>query len=107
MTVAAPTPRRTGAKSPRVSRGAPRTPARRAVAEAPRQPLELERISRQWQRALDAALNALQTADPSLPAPDLRQRLSELAATAAFLASDGAGAITGTFVNVTSGIFPS
>jgi NAD(P)-dependent dehydrogenase (short-subunit alcohol dehydrogenase family) len=34
-------------------------------------------------------------------------RLSELAATAAFLASDGAGAITGTFVNVTSGIFPS
>lgn len=79
MTVAAPTPRRTGAKSPRVSRGASRTPARRAVAEAPRQPLELEPISRQWQRALDAALNALQTADPSLPAPDLRQRLSELA----------------------------
>jgi NAD(P)-dependent dehydrogenase (short-subunit alcohol dehydrogenase family) len=34
-------------------------------------------------------------------------RLSEVAATAAFLASDGAGAITGTFVNVTSGIFPS
>jgi NAD(P)-dependent dehydrogenase (short-subunit alcohol dehydrogenase family) len=33
--------------------------------------------------------------------------LSEVAATAAFLASDGAGAITGTFVNVTSGIFPS
>ena len=29
-------------------------------------------------------------------------RLSEAAATAAFLASDGAGAITGTFVNVTS-----
>jgi NAD(P)-dependent dehydrogenase (short-subunit alcohol dehydrogenase family) len=34
-------------------------------------------------------------------------RLSEVAATAAFLASDGAGAITGTFVNVTSGTFPS
>jgi NAD(P)-dependent dehydrogenase (short-subunit alcohol dehydrogenase family) len=34
-------------------------------------------------------------------------RLSEVAATAVFLASDGAGAITGTFVNVTSGIFPS
>jgi len=34
-------------------------------------------------------------------------RLAEVAATAAFLASDGAGAITGTFVNVTSGIFPS
>jgi NAD(P)-dependent dehydrogenase (short-subunit alcohol dehydrogenase family) len=34
-------------------------------------------------------------------------RLSEVAATAAFLASDGAGAITGTFVNVTSGIFLS
>ena len=33
-------------------------------------------------------------------------RLSEAAATAAFR-SDGAGAITGTFVNVTSGIFPS
>jgi NAD(P)-dependent dehydrogenase (short-subunit alcohol dehydrogenase family) len=34
-------------------------------------------------------------------------RLAELAATAAFLASDKAGAITGTFVNVTSGMFPS
>jgi NAD(P)-dependent dehydrogenase (short-subunit alcohol dehydrogenase family) len=34
-------------------------------------------------------------------------RLEEVAATAAFLASDQAGAITGTFVNVTSGMFPS
>ncbi len=34
-------------------------------------------------------------------------RLDEVAATAAFLASDKAGAITGTFVNVTSGMFPS
>jgi NAD(P)-dependent dehydrogenase (short-subunit alcohol dehydrogenase family) len=34
-------------------------------------------------------------------------RLEEVAATAAFLASDRAGAITGTFVNVTSGTFPS
>ncbi len=34
-------------------------------------------------------------------------RLEEVAATAAFLASDRAGAITGTFVNVTGGIFPS
>jgi len=34
-------------------------------------------------------------------------RLAEVAATAAFLASDGAAAITGTFVNVTSGMFPS
>jgi enoyl-[acyl-carrier-protein] reductase (NADH) len=34
-------------------------------------------------------------------------RLAEIAATAAFLASDKAGAITGTFVNVTSGMFPS
>ena len=34
-------------------------------------------------------------------------RLAEVAATAAFLASDKAGAITGTFVNVTSGMFPS
>jgi NAD(P)-dependent dehydrogenase (short-subunit alcohol dehydrogenase family) len=34
-------------------------------------------------------------------------RLDEVAATAAFLASDRAGAITGTFVNVTSGMFPS
>ncbi|HYH32577.1 MAG TPA: SDR family oxidoreductase [Pseudonocardia sp.] len=33
--------------------------------------------------------------------------LAQLTATAAFLASDGAGAITGTFVNVTSGMFPS
>jgi NAD(P)-dependent dehydrogenase (short-subunit alcohol dehydrogenase family) len=33
--------------------------------------------------------------------------LAEVAATAAFLASDKAGAITGTFVNVTSGMFPS
>ena len=34
-------------------------------------------------------------------------RLVEVAATAAFLASDEAGALTGTFVNVTSGTFPS
>jgi NAD(P)-dependent dehydrogenase (short-subunit alcohol dehydrogenase family) len=34
-------------------------------------------------------------------------RLAEVAATAAFLASEKAGAITGTFVNVTSGTFPS
>jgi NAD(P)-dependent dehydrogenase (short-subunit alcohol dehydrogenase family) len=34
-------------------------------------------------------------------------RLAEVAATAAFLASDKAGAITGTFVNVTSGMFTS
>jgi NAD(P)-dependent dehydrogenase (short-subunit alcohol dehydrogenase family) len=34
-------------------------------------------------------------------------RLEEVAAVAAFLASDRAGAITGTFVNVTSGMFPS
>jgi NAD(P)-dependent dehydrogenase (short-subunit alcohol dehydrogenase family) len=34
-------------------------------------------------------------------------RLAEVAATAAFLASEKAGAITGTFVNVTSGMFPS
>ena len=34
-------------------------------------------------------------------------RLAEVGATAAFLASDGAGAVTGTFVNVTSGMFPS
>ena len=34
-------------------------------------------------------------------------RLEEVAATAAFLASEKAGAITGTFVNVTSGTFSS
>jgi NAD(P)-dependent dehydrogenase (short-subunit alcohol dehydrogenase family) len=34
-------------------------------------------------------------------------RLEEVAATAAFLASERTGAITGTFVNVTSGMFPS
>lgn len=34
-------------------------------------------------------------------------RLAEIAATAAFLAGDGAGAITGTWVNATSGMFPS
>ncbi len=33
--------------------------------------------------------------------------LDQVAATATFLASDKAGAITGTFVNVTSGMFPS
>jgi enoyl-[acyl-carrier-protein] reductase (NADH) len=33
-------------------------------------------------------------------------RLAEVAAAAAFLASDRAAAITGTFVNVTSGTFP-
>lgn len=34
-------------------------------------------------------------------------RLADVAAVAAFLASDHAAAITGTFVNVTSGMFPS
>jgi enoyl-[acyl-carrier-protein] reductase (NADH) len=34
-------------------------------------------------------------------------KLAEVAATAAFLASEKAGAITGTFVYVTSGTFPS
>jgi NAD(P)-dependent dehydrogenase (short-subunit alcohol dehydrogenase family) len=34
-------------------------------------------------------------------------RLEEVAATAAFLASERAAAITGTFVNVTAGMFPS
>jgi NAD(P)-dependent dehydrogenase (short-subunit alcohol dehydrogenase family) len=34
-------------------------------------------------------------------------RLAEVAATAAFLASEKASAITGTFVNVTSGTFPN
>jgi NAD(P)-dependent dehydrogenase (short-subunit alcohol dehydrogenase family) len=34
-------------------------------------------------------------------------KLAEVAATATFLASEKAGAITGTFVNVTGGIFPS
>jgi NAD(P)-dependent dehydrogenase (short-subunit alcohol dehydrogenase family) len=34
-------------------------------------------------------------------------QLAEVAATAAFLASDGAAGVTGTFVNVTGGIFPS
>src|SRR5215211_6201045 len=34
-------------------------------------------------------------------------QLAEVAATAAFLASEKVGAITGTFVNVTSGTFPS
>ncbi|TMR09244.1 SDR family oxidoreductase [Nonomuraea turkmeniaca] len=34
-------------------------------------------------------------------------RVAQVAATAAFLASDHAAAITGTFVNVTSGTFPS
>jgi NAD(P)-dependent dehydrogenase (short-subunit alcohol dehydrogenase family) len=34
-------------------------------------------------------------------------RLAEVAATVAFLASERAGAITGTFVNVTAGMFPS
>jgi NAD(P)-dependent dehydrogenase (short-subunit alcohol dehydrogenase family) len=34
-------------------------------------------------------------------------RLAEVAEVAAFLASERAGAITGTFVNVTAGVFPS
>lgn len=34
-------------------------------------------------------------------------QLAEIAATAAFLAGDGAGAITGTWINATSGMFPS
>ncbi len=34
-------------------------------------------------------------------------RLADVAAVAAFLASDRAGGMTGTFVNVTGGMFPS
>lgn len=34
-------------------------------------------------------------------------RLAEVAAVTAFLASDRAAGITGTFVNVTGGMFPS
>jgi enoyl-[acyl-carrier-protein] reductase (NADH) len=34
-------------------------------------------------------------------------RLAEVAATATFLASDHAAGITGSFVNVTGGMFPS
>jgi hypothetical protein len=34
-------------------------------------------------------------------------RLADVVATLAFLASDGAASITGTFVNITAGIFPS
>ncbi len=34
-------------------------------------------------------------------------RLAQVSAVAAFLASDRAGAITGTFVNVTGGMFSS
>jgi HAD superfamily hydrolase (TIGR01509 family) len=78
MTVPTPTLRR-ASKSTRAGRRAPPPPARGAEERQPRQPLELESISRQWQRALDAAEQALRAADRSLPATEVQQGLYELA----------------------------
>ena len=55
----------------------------------------------------EAALRGLVESLDGMRMTRCSPRLVEVAATAAFLASDQAGAITGTFVNVTSGMFPS
>ncbi len=55
------------------------------------------------QEAIDGIVANLDSARMTKRSP----RLAEVAATAAFLASDGAGAITGTWINTTSGMFPS
>jgi NAD(P)-dependent dehydrogenase (short-subunit alcohol dehydrogenase family) len=54
----------------------------------------------------EAALQALIESLDQMRMTRRSPRLEEVAATAAFLASDKAAAITGTFVNVTSGMFP-
>jgi NAD(P)-dependent dehydrogenase (short-subunit alcohol dehydrogenase family) len=55
----------------------------------------------------EAALQGLLGHLDSLRMVRRSPRLAEVAATAAFLASDRAAGITGTFINVTGGIFPS
>jgi NAD(P)-dependent dehydrogenase (short-subunit alcohol dehydrogenase family) len=72
-----------------------------------------ETFSREKLAAVDSAFQAeaaLQGLIESLDQMRMTRRsprLAEVAATAAFLASDNAAAITGTFVNVTSGTFAS
>jgi enoyl-[acyl-carrier-protein] reductase (NADH) len=55
----------------------------------------------------DAALRGLIESLDQMRMTRRSPRLEEVAATAAFLASEQAAAITGTFVNVTSGMFAS
>jgi len=55
----------------------------------------------------EAALKGLLESLDAMRMTRRSPRLAEVAAVAAFLASEWAGAITGTFVNVTSGMFPS
>ena len=60
----------------------------------PKQPLDLESISAQWEAALDAAESALHAAGALLPGSELSQRRSQLAeerreTAAALLASFG------------------
>lgn len=55
----------------------------------------------------EAAFQGLLAHLDSLRMLRVSPRVAQIADTAAFLASDGAGAITATFVNVTSGMFPS
>ncbi|HEY2041179.1 MAG TPA: SDR family oxidoreductase [Jatrophihabitans sp.] len=55
----------------------------------------------------DAAFQGLLNQLDQLRMTRRSPRLAQVADTAAFLASDRAAAITGTFVNVTSGMFPS
>ncbi len=53
----------------------------------------------------DAAFEGLIANLDGMRATRRSPRLAEIAATATFLASDGAGAITGSFINATSGMF--
>ncbi|MEU1440183.1 SDR family NAD(P)-dependent oxidoreductase [Streptomyces mirabilis] len=72
-----------------------------------------ETLTREKLAAVDSAMaldeNALQGLLANLAGMRMTRRnptLPEIAATAAFLASDHASGITGTFVNVTGGMFP-
>lgn len=53
----------------------------------------------------DAAVEGIKANLDNVRATRRSPRLSEIAATATFLASDGAAAITGSFINATSGMF--
>ena len=80
MTVSAPALREATRGTRRPERRAPSVVRRAHVERAIRRPqrLELEAISRQWQRALDAADSALRAADCDLHASELHARRFDL-----------------------------
>ena len=97
-----------------VARTFAREGARVFLAGRTRESLSRESLSREKLASVnsnlemdDAAYQGLLDSLDQMRMTHRSPRLAEIAATAAFLASDGAGAITGTFVNVTSGTFPA